>query len=746
MTGRPWCFRAIRTASVLGFAFLIASPSIAGTLQVPSSISDHVKKTDEPIEITADQVQYLKNEDRYIADGAVQVVQGTVHLSADHVVLDHRNGLAKATGHAVLRDGDNVVSGDQLDFDLNTKNGTAVPGQLFIKKDNYHIDAAKMDKVGEDHYELKAWALTACDTNDGESPLWRFRGQTARVDVGHYLVARNVVLYVKDVPVLYTPYMILPVNTDRQSGFLPPRFGYGSSDGLKVNLEYYWAINPSQDATISLDYRSIRGTGLGLDYRYKLSRQSEGELRYTTFDDHITHGQRTETQFQHTQRFSDDFQARLDVHLLSDINQLRDLSNSAAEQTQPSIVSTFSVFRRWDNQELYLLARFTKDLVSTSTTTLQQLPEIGYTLREYRLGDSPLYFGMDAKADNFWREHEDKAAGLIRAQRLDLFPRVWTRLNLGGLVLTPRAGFRETWYSRDLESDSPTTRGVEVFDVGANTRVYKIFESTGSSQFVHTVEPALVYDYVPFVDQTRLPHFDDIDQLPRKNDVTYSLTNRLTLEDHTDPEKPSSRELIFWKLTQTYDIHARRLESDPGPSRPLSNLRSETIFRPWTKTSLDTDTYYDLYNRRTVSFDTDLHLQVIPPWSIAVGQRYTREGAVTPPGDPFNPLSPANPSFWYSLSSPLIRYLTGETRIDLPGKFILSAKAYYDLQNRDFAELDYGLEYIGQCVGIAVSYQHLPTKSQVNWMITLRPSEMGHAKAFIFFDRDSAGKPAASGL
>ncbi|MBI3597075.1 MAG: LPS-assembly protein LptD [Nitrospirae bacterium] len=732
MTGGPRCFRTICTASVLWIALLIPTQSFAGVLQLPPAFSDHSKKSEEPIEITADQIQYLKNEDRYIADGTVQVIQGTARLSADHLMLDHRTGLVKATGHVVLRDGDNVVSGDQLDYNLNTKKGTAVPGQLFIKKDNYHVDAGKMDKMGEDHYELKAWSLTACDTKDGEAPLWRFRGNTARVDLGHYLVARNVILYVKDVPVLYTPYLILPVNTDRQSGFLPPRLGYGGAEGLKVNQEFYWAISPSQDMTLALDYRSIRGIGLGLDYRYKLSRESEGQLRYTIFDDHVTDSQRAEMQFQHTQRFTADFQARLNVHLLSDINQLRDISSSTSERVQPSLESTFVVFRRWDNQEIYLLARMTKDLATVSNTTLQELPEIGYTLREYRLGDLPLYLGLDAKADNFWREHEDKAAGLIRAQRLDVFPRVWTRLNLGGLVLTPRVGFRETWYSRDLKSDSPTQRGVEVFDMGANTRVYKVFESSGARQLVHTIEPAVVYDYVPFVDQTRLPHFDDIDQLPRKNDVTYSLTNRLVMEDHADPEKPSARELIFWKLTQTYDIHARRLEGDPGPSRPLSNLRSESILRPWTGTSLNVDAFYDLYNRKTVSFNTDLQLQVLPPWTITVGQRDTREGALTPRGDPFNPLSPGDPAFWYNLPAPLIRFLTGETRIELPGKVILSAKAYYDIQNRDFAEVDYGLEYIGQCLGLAVSYQHLPDRSQVNFMITLRPSEMPHAKAFVF--------------
>jgi hypothetical protein len=370
--------------------------------------------------------------------------------------------------------------------------------------------------------------------------------------------------------------------------------------------------------------------------------------------------------------------------------------------------------------------------VTESNTTLQVLPELGYTLREYRLGDSPLYLGLDAKADNFWETHEDPAAGLIRAQRLDVFPRVWTRLDLGGLVLTPRAGFRETWYSRDLVSDSPTERGVEVLDLGANTRVYKAFESSGPRQLVHYIEPAAVYDYVPFVDQTRLPHFDDIDQLPRKNDVTYSLTNRLVLEDHSDPGTTSARELIFWKLTQTYDIHTRRLENDPGPSRPLSNLRSESIFRPWKGASLDVDTFYNLYQRKTVSFNTDLQLKVFQPWTINIGQRYTREGAVAPNGDLFNPLSPGDPDFWYSQSSPLLRFLTGGIRIDLPGKVILSAKTYYDIQDRVFAENDYGLEYLGQCLGIAVSYQRLADRTQFNWMITLRPSEMSHPGAFIF--------------
>ncbi|MBI3811947.1 MAG: LPS-assembly protein LptD [Nitrospirae bacterium] len=729
MTGGLWSFQRTSIAAALLFSLLPCSPTSA---QLVPHVSSHVKSNDQPIEITAEQIEYLKDEDRYIADGSVNVIQGSVHLTADHVVLDNQTGLVKASGHVVLQDKGDVLSSDRLDYNLQTKTGTAVPGQLFARKVNYHIQAAQMDRSGESHYELRTWSATSCDADEGETPSWRFRGRTARVDLGQYLVARDVVFYVRGIPVFYAPYLVLSMKTTRQSGLLIPRFGYNTVDGLRVNQDLFLALGPSQDATLTLDYRAIRGTGAGLEYRYKLSRGSEGQLHYTIFDDHITASRRSETTLSHVQRFTTDFQARLNVHLISDVNQLRDLSSTTADRLQQSLESTFVIFRRWDNQDLSLSARLTRDLVTRSNTTLQELPKASYVLREYRLGDLPLYTGLDATAVNFWRENVDAAAGLIRAVRLDAFPRIWTRLNLGGIVLTPRAGYRETWYSRDLVSDSPTRRGLEILDLGANTRLTKRFESSGSGRLVHFIEPAVVYDYVPRVDQANLPHFDDIDQLPRKNSVTYSLTNRLVWEEEADPEKPASLEWIFWKLTQSYDIHAKRLEGNPGPAHPFSNLRSESILRPSTKTSLDIDTFYDLSQRKTVSFNSDLHLQVLNPWEIGVGQRYTREGAPGPNGDPINPLSPPDRMFWYSQPSPLLRFLTMDTKIVLLSKMTLTARVYYDVKDQAIAETDYGLRYIGQCWGIDLSYQILPDRRQWGFLITLRPEEMSRASTIGF--------------
>ncbi|HEY4485025.1 MAG TPA: LPS assembly protein LptD, partial [Nitrospiria bacterium] len=553
----------------------------------------------------------------------------------------------------------------------------------------------------------------------------------ARADMGQYLVARGVVFTIKDIPVFYTPYLILPIKTERQSGLLIPRMGYSTRDGLRFNESFFWAIGPSQDATFSLDYRSMRGIGGGVEYRYKISRGSEGELRFNVFEDRQTLSRRTETEFRHTQRFSEDFQARLDVHLVNDNSRLRDLSDTTEDRTRQSLVSNFIVFRRWEMQEVYLLARWTRDLLDTTRSTLQVLPQAGYTLREIRLGPLPLYASLDATAVHFWREEEDQAAGLIRAVRLDAFPRFWMTMRAGPVTLKPGFGYRETWYSRDLASDLPAHRGVEVLSLAAATRFSRLFGASSGRSLLHVVEPSVVYEYVPYRDQSRLPHFDEADQLPRKNHLTYSLANRLVAENSTDPAAPVRREWVYWKLSQAYDLHEVRTRNDPGPSRPFSNFRSQATLRPFEPAALNLDAFYNPYRKETVTFNSDLRLHAGRIGSVSVGQRYSREGVVTPRGDVFNPESPEDRAFWYSESGPLIRFLTGAAGVALGEHLALAARAYYDLAARSFAELDYGLEYSGQCWGFTLTYQDLPDRNQVSFMITLRPGDLTGDKSVL---------------
>ena len=133
-------------------------------------------------------------------------------------------------------------------------------------------------------------SLTSCDDS---IPDYHFElREIKRSD--KTLVARPAVLYIRDIPVLWLPFVFQDIRPGRRSGILPPRFGASdivrNNPGYRRHIEnigYYWALNDYMDATSWIDWRSATG-GDSLDpgwYRlngeykyYWMSRFVQGRL------------------------------------------------------------------------------------------------------------------------------------------------------------------------------------------------------------------------------------------------------------------------------------------------------------------------------------------------------------------------------------------------------------------------------------------------------------------------------------
>jgi LPS-assembly protein len=724
----------VRVCSVL-LVFHIITPLLWAQEVVPFAPGS------EPVEIIADQLEYLKDEDRFVAQGSVKIIQGDLEFTSDHAELDNKSRWLTAHGEVDLYDGESHLRGDRLKFNLDTKEGVLHQGTLFVEKEHFYLESEKIEKLTDDRYRFQEGSVTTCDFKVGQCPVWQIRARRSRMKLDGYLVARDVVFKIKGVPVFYLPYFVMPVKTTRQTGFLIPRIGYNTDEGFKINQDFYWAITPSQDATFSLDYRSSRGIGGGLEYRYQLDRESGGILMARIFDDRTEDTQQLEGEMQHRQVFSQDLRAHLSVHLVNDVDQFRELSEVTGDRVKNSLESNFIVFRRWDKQYLYLLARHTRDLMPDNNLTLereavQKLPEIGYRLSAYSLGGLPFYLELEATGTSFWPEEEAKDLELIRAQRFDILPRIVGRFNLKGWVITPRIGWRETWYSRGLDDDSLVRRSLGLFDVGTHLKLSKGFVNSPDGKLTylrHSVEPALFYEYSPTVDQDDLPKFDAVDEMPDKNLLTFSLTNRLVGYLRDEDKTGAMRwEVVMLKVTQSYDIHEKRKENDQEHARPFSNVRGEVTVRPHVATELEVDSFYNVYERQIVRINTDLKTQLSPYVLLSVGQRLTREGTTLPIGDVLNPLSQSNETFWYTENdSPMIRFFTGFVRVDFPFGLSLANRTYYDAEVEEFAEVDYELRYDGQCWGMIVSYIDLPEENQFSFMITLKAASPTQSKSFM---------------
>lgn len=80
------------------------------------------------------------------------------------------------------------------------------------------------------------------------------------------LVARPAVLYIRDIPVMWLPFVFQDIRAGRRSGILPPRFGASdivrNNPGYRrhiENLGYYWAFSDYADVTMWVDWRSSAG-------------------------------------------------------------------------------------------------------------------------------------------------------------------------------------------------------------------------------------------------------------------------------------------------------------------------------------------------------------------------------------------------------------------------------------------------------------------------------------------------------
>jgi len=104
--------------------------------------------------------------------------------------------------------------------------------------------------------------LTSCDDS---IPDYHFRMREVK-RTERTLVARPAVLYIRDIPVMWLPFVFQDIRPGRRSGILPPRFGASdivrNNPGYRRHIEnmgYYWALSDYVDFTTWVNWRSSAG-------------------------------------------------------------------------------------------------------------------------------------------------------------------------------------------------------------------------------------------------------------------------------------------------------------------------------------------------------------------------------------------------------------------------------------------------------------------------------------------------------
>lgn len=608
---------------------------------------------EEPWHVLANRIQFYHASQVVIGEGQCEVWRGDLRIRADSIRYSLKEKKVWAYGSVVISMAGDTLTGSEGEMDLVSRTGVVKDAHLFLARNNVHLVARSLEKSGPEEYRAQDAIISTCPL---PRQAWSFKAKTLELEVTGMAVAKGVTFRVRELPVLYSPWVAVPINRSRRSGFLLPHFATSSRNGVEFVFPFFWAIGDSMDMTLYGHPMSERGWMQGMEFRYALSEKDKGIFRYNVLVDQLddddfnndgdvrSNEKRWWLRAKADQELPLGLEAKLDLDLVSDrdyllefdsgpmshhrTNQIfrKEFHRSLADDTDLIRPSTFQVTRAWEDAFMGSSIRYNDNQVpGEQDKTVQTAPFLGLQGFQKRLGRGPFFYDFNTSYVNYVREEG------IKEQRFHLEPGIhlpysigrWADLKLEGRI-------EESLY---LTSGSGEEGGVDNSDsrfsylLGADltTTLARKFRFKGGT-YKNYIRPRIRYEYRPFVSQGDLPDIDFLDRLPPLNRVTFSLLSFVTSRKGLGGGRAAYSDLFRIKIEESFDVREEMRDDTPDhPRRPFSDLYLEIEFHPTPLSVLRYDTTLNFYGRGVTTYNLLGRLATEKGSSVDVDYRYNKE-------------------------------------------------------------------------------------------------------------------------
>jgi len=493
---------------------------------------------DAPLRVASETTE-VEQENIAHLRGKVQLTQGYRQVRSQTATVDQTARTVDLDGDVQFREPGLLLTGDHAQVNMDTKDVTIDNATYLLHESRVRGTATQMNRRDEVFYIDNA-TYTTCEPG---SNAWRL--VSSKVDINPetgIAHAKHVRLEVKDIPVLYAPWLRFPIDERRATGLLFPSFEFGDENGIDFAQPIYLNLAPNYDATITPRYIQERGPMAEVEFRHMSKLTStvvggaflsdddggddkdedpdplisvrdeeddyEGEDRWLVSVDHMGGmGRRWDT--------------RIDYTKVSDNDYFRDLDSTTLEvNSQTHLRQLASAGYRTDNWRLNIKGRKYQTISDDPNRIEQykQVPQVDAD-GDYRFGD----FVVDLNNQYTYFDHvdDDSAAPansymrddlgtFVTGERLRLdYSLTWDQQWAWG-YFRPTARVRHLTYNLDdpifgQNDDSPSvTVPTGVIDAG----IYLERDTTWLSGYTQTLEPRLYMVHTKYEDQSDLPDFD----------------------------------------------------------------------------------------------------------------------------------------------------------------------------------------------------------------------------------------------
>lgn len=624
--------------------------------------------------------------------GGVTLLNQDKSVVANELSVNRTNSTVNANGDIHFQNKGIDIFADSLNINQLQKTTSLTATSYQLNDSPGHGSAEKININGNG--KTLSFIDSSFTTCYGPVPDWQMRASEITISSDEKsLEAYNARFSLFDIPVLYVPYLTMPIGTDRQSGFLYPTISSSNSSGIEIETPYYINIAENMDATITPRYMSDRGTQLITEFRYLEGLQSgQVDIEYLNEDKKLINNDdsRYLARFQHIGTFSERFRAHVDYTTISDDNYLVDLGSSQFNSNDSYLYQVGEISYFADNWQTTLkLQDF--EVLGNHQRSYKTLPQIEIS-RQQKLDNFDGILDIYSELSSF--DTADKTQPTAQRYHVEaglLYPIASPAWFLNSEVKV----LQTNYHQKNINDDSPLERNVSRtlpkirFHGGVNFDRNLTLFNKGYSQ---TLEPQLQYLYIPEKDQNNIGIYDTtnlqddynglfrdrrfsgIDRIAQANQISWGVTSRILTEENNEVLRFSLGRIVYFNESNFNS-------SEQNTVVDKSALAADIFLHLSRNWQFSSDIQYNTDLSVTNKSQTSLDYLFSNNQTIQLNHRYTRD-----------------------VSGESLEQMSLATNVKIANRWQFVGRFTQDLKGKRSIESYAGLEYSSCCWGIRFTY------------------------------------------
>ena len=513
--------------------------------------------TESRIVIEGDSLESILDR-KLRATGNASISKGDQLITADYIEYDQISEELYAKGQIKITIPDLELEGTDLEMSLAENTGTISNGS-FVANINESISLEKEDdgssitkiktsrfnsklrgtatKIfleGEDKKKLEFAKITTCEADQNE---WFITSEETVIDQSSgNIKAKDAVLSLRGIPILYSPYIDFSTTSERRSGWLLPNVGSTNTSGFETSIPYYFNLSPTNDATMTIRNMAKRGLQFNGEYRY-LSQNFQGtsQIQYLNKDRESDINKRYFLDIKHKHDFGHGFSGTIEYEKVknNDVDYFADMASTIAITSTVSLRQTAQLdYSKTDDLSdisASLKVQEFQNLSSASPYELKPSFKVNFMKDWEDDADQSLFLETNV---NFMYDEFDKGSNAPNnsptGSRFASTPSVTFPLEASFGYVKPKLLANLRHYDIDNASFSKKSLAIPSVSLDSGLYLDRPFKLSGYN-FTQTLEPRVFYTYTPYEDQSDIPYFDT--SLNELNSTTIFQANQFSGQD-----------------------------------------------------------------------------------------------------------------------------------------------------------------------------------------------------------------------